>query len=394
MAYIRRLDSGKWAATVRVPASPAHPSGRITETFALKSLADDWATGQETDLRRGDWLDPRDGEVLIRDWWQRCDGARQLEKASRKRDASHWRVHVEPYWGGVQIGGVLKPDVTKWVTKMGGEGVGAATIEGAVGVLRALFDVAVDARMIRINPAAGVKTPRRPAHVDRVLAFDEEDLLLGVLSKRFGERRDARMFVELLLDTGMRWEEAAAVDREHVDLRRGLINVGPVMERDGTIRPYPKSKAGERPVPVGTELWPRFRDHVLTVKPGGLVFTAFEGGVLHYNSWRKRIWLPVLEVVVERGPRNKILRTESLLDDPQPTPHDCRHTYGTRLGEAGVPVHEIMALMGHADLRSAQRYLHAGEDRFARARAARSRARDTQVTHDLARRSTQGRFPG
>ncbi len=187
---------------------------------------------------------------------------------------------VEPYWGELEVGGVLKPDVTRWVTGMHAAGVGAATIQAAVGVLRALFELAVDARMIRTNPARGVKTPRRPAHVDRVLTFEEEDRLLAALEGKFGVRPDGRMFVELLLDTGLRWSEAAAIDREHVDLRRGLINVGPIMERDGTIRPYPKSAAGVRPVPVGEDLWPRFRDHVLTVAPGGLVFTAVLGGVL------------------------------------------------------------------------------------------------------------------
>lgn len=383
MAWVRQLDSGKWAATVRAPAG-----NRITDTFPLKSLAETWAADLEADVRRGDWIDPRDGEVTIGEWWTRCDGARQLEKASRKRDASHWRVHVEPHWGRLKVGGVLKPDVTKWVTGMREAGTGAATIQAAVGVLRGLFELAVDARIIRANPARGVRTPRRPAPVDRVLTFDEEDALLRALEGKFGARPDGRMFVELLLDTGVRWSEAAAIDREHVDLRRGLINVGPVMERDGVIRDYPKSPAGVRPVPVGEALWPRFRDHVLTVRPGGQVFTAVRGGVLQYHYWWQQVWLEGLRVVLERSPRGKVLRAEPLLDDPQPTVHDCRHSYGTRLAEAGVPVHEIMALMGHSNLKSVQRYLHAGEDRFSRARAARARARDSQVTHDLRRRST------
>jgi integrase len=382
MAWIRQLPSKLWAATVRSPAGH-----RYTESFELKSLAKVWADDEEASVRRGDWIDPREGEVTVAAWHERCEGARRLEKASRKRDASHWRVHVEPYWGRLKVGGILRPDVTKWVTTMEGSGVGAATIEGAVGVLRGLLDLAVEARVIRVNPVRGVKTPRRAAHLDRVLSFAEEELLLAALSERFGERPDGRLFVETLLDTGMRWEEAAAVDREHVDLRKGLIHVGPVMEKDGTVRPYPKSPAGVRDVPVGDELWPRLRDHVLTVRPKGLVFTALQGGPMRYDTWRDRIWTAVLTVVTERGPRRKILATEPLLDDPQPTPHDLRHTYGTRLGEAQVPVHEIMSLMGHADLRSAQRYLHATEDRFERARAARARARTAQETHATARRA-------
>jgi integrase len=52
--------------------------------------------------------------------------------------------------------------------------------------------------------------------------------------------------------------------------------------------------------------------------------------------------------------------------------HDLRHTYGSLLAAAGVPVTEIQAAMGHADLQTTARYLHARQaseqvDRFARA---------------------------
>jgi integrase len=87
--------------------------------------------------------------------------------------------------------------------------------------------------------------------------------------------------------------------------------------------------------------------------------------------------------VVQRGPRGSIVATRRTLDDPQPTPHDMRHTYGTRLGEGGVPVHEIMALMGHETLESVQRYLHAGDDRLDRAREATKRGRESTMSRDL-----------
>ena len=52
--------------------------------------------------------------------------------------------------------------------------------------------------------------------------------------------------------------------------------------------------------------------------------------------------------------------------------HDLRHTYGSLLATGGVPVTEMQAAMGHADLQTTARYLHARQaseqvDRFARA---------------------------
>jgi integrase len=52
--------------------------------------------------------------------------------------------------------------------------------------------------------------------------------------------------------------------------------------------------------------------------------------------------------------------------------HDLRRTYGSLLAAAGAPVADIQAAMGHADLQTTSRYLHARQaseqvDRFARA---------------------------
>lgn len=377
MAWIRKLPSGLWAATVRTP------TGRITETDKSKGVLIAWAAERETEVRRGDWIDPREAEITVGALWDRWCDAQHRELASRRRDESHWRVHVAPVWAATQVGAILKPDVASWVARMERAGVGAATIQGSVGVLRSLLEYAVDARLRRENPARGVRMPRRAAHLDRVLAPDEDDPLLSALDRLHPGRPDARLFVEQLLYSGLRWEEAAAIDRDHVDMRRMLWKVGPVVERDGTIRPYPKSPAGVRDVPIDEAVWPRVRERVLATRPGGLLFTAPRGGVLDYTTWHRRVWLPALRGVDERpaqrGRAHRAAVAGAGLVDPQPTPHDLRHTYGTRLAEARVPVHEIMALMGHERLESAQRYLHAGEDRFDRARRAMRRPGPTST---------------
>ncbi len=38
--------------------------------------------------------------------------------------------------------------------------------------------------------------------------------------------------------------------------------------------------------------------------------------------------------------------------------HDLRHTYGTRLAQAGVDLYTISKLLGHKDIRTTQRYAH------------------------------------
>lgn len=383
MAWVRKLPSGLHSATVRTPA------GRITESFDLLSQANGWARDQEAAIRRGDWIDPRRAKILTGAWWEQCQGARHLAQASRLRDASHWRCHVEPRWGETAIGAITKSDVGKWIVAMSEAGVGAATIEGAVGVLRALLDQAIEEEILRVNAARRVRKPPRDAHVDRVLDYGEEKQLLDALDRLFPDRADARLFCELVVDTGMRWEEAAVLPPSLVDTRRQRIHIAWVMERDGTARPYAKSTAGNRMVTYGDALVDRVAAAKRAARavagvfprggPAEMVFTSPTGRVLSYSNWHHRVWSvalagrPAIGKVRGHKPREAV--PGAGLDDPQPTCHDLRHTFGTRLADAGVPVHDLMALLGHGDVRSTQRYMHSTEARFERAREALKRAR-------------------
>jgi len=49
---------------------------------------------------------------------------------------------------------------------------------------------------------------------------------------------------------------------------------------------------------------------------------------------------------------------DSLNLGPEFVPHSFRHTFGTRLGEAGADAFTIMRLMGHSSVTISQRYVH------------------------------------
>lgn len=392
IGWTRQLDSGLWACTVYLPNGE-----RVTETRELKDDVQDWAIDLLAKFSSGLWIDPRGAKITIDAIWDRWTSKRRQANASRERDHSHWRTWVQPRWGTWPCGSVLKPDIDVWIgeleTRKTADGdpdpVGPATIEAAVGVLRAVLRDAVGARLLPLNVAVDVKCPPRNAHLDRMLDDDEADLLLHNARARFPGRVDAELLLELMLYCGLRYGEAVAIPKERVDVRLHRINVGPVMEKDGTIKQTPKSPAGIRPVPVDDDLWPRLRERVLATPPGGLVVVTSSGGKVLYNNWRDRVYQKCLarkvvmtpeEIEVAKAAKHAAgmkrawrpawVREAPLFDDPQPTAHDLRHTYGTRLAEANVPPHEIMALMGHENLESVQRYLHARDERHDRAKVA------------------------
>ena len=92
-------------------------------------------------------------------------------------------------------------------------------------------------------------------------------------------------------------------------------------------------------------------------------FTA--GGELVFCNWRGRP--PDKSALVARFKRARDAAGLRPLRF-----HDLRHTYGSLLARAGVDVLSIKSAMGHADLATTQRYLHARQayeqvERFARA---------------------------
>ncbi|MFZ9950501.1 MAG: tyrosine-type recombinase/integrase, partial [Gemmobacter sp.] len=44
--------------------------------------------------------------------------------------------------------------------------------------------------------------------------------------------------------------------------------------------------------------------------------------------------------------------------------HDLRHSFASALVNHGVPIYEVQALLGHASIRTTQRYAHLAPERL------------------------------
>lgn len=351
MAHVRRLKSGKWQATVR------HPSGeRFSRSDPLKKVVQTWAAEEEGKIRRGEWVNPNAGKLTLAEWRDKWLKTRRVEVATAEKTNSWWRNHIAPKFGTWPLASIQSWDVEAWVTELEDKDVGAHTVNGALQLLRQMLKSAVRHKLITANPTNDVSATSPDPHVDRILTRDEAD---GLLEQFTGEDR---VFVELVLYCGLRFQEAAGLRRFRVDLLRKRIQIQKVQPRKG-LEKRPKTDAGVRPVPLTDELVVQL-SRLIPAPDDGLVFTTplkgKRGGTrIRYEHWRSRVWAPALE--------------RAKLPDPQPTIHDLRHTFGSWLADKNVPPHEIAALMGHGSLRSVERYIHASEVRFERARVALER---------------------
>jgi integrase len=184
-----------------------------------------------------------------------------------------------------------------------------ATVNRALSVLRHILYWAVDESLIQANPMARLPLVRERRLKRPVMSLAEEEAVLATLPDYL------RRIVITALDTGMRRGEILKQRWEDVDLTRRLFLVT-------------KSKTAEgeaREIPLTHRLF-----GLLAKRPqqDGCVFTL-NGKPL---EWIRKGWLGALKRAGLRHFRF----------------HDLRHTFNTRLMEAGVIQDVRMALMGHS----------------------------------------------
>ena len=99
-------------------------------------------------------------------------------------------------------------------------------------------------------------------------------------------------------------------------------------------KPYPKSAAGRRTIPLPLWLVEIISHHLATYYPGveQLAYPNIVGMPLRRTLFRTRVWKPTL---VASGL------------DPNLRFHDLRHSYATWLVDDGVPVNMVQRVMGH-----------------------------------------------
>ncbi|MBG0820502.1 site-specific integrase [Planomonospora sp. ID91781] len=168
--------------------------------------------------------------------------------------------------------------------------------------------------------------------------------------------RRFRALVLLATFASLRWGEVSALRRSDLDLDAGTVRVRAAYVERSTgelVLGPPKSKAGRRVVGIPQGIVPALREHLDTyvqADPGALIFPGAKGGPLRRSGFNTRTrWV---EVVREMGLPGLHL-------------HDLRHTGNMLAAESGAGLKDLMARMGHDNVRAAMIYQHAvrGADR-------------------------------
>jgi integrase/recombinase XerC len=201
--------------------------------------------------------------------------------------------------------------------------------------VRAFFAWAVEAGVVNDNPARSIRMHRLPRKLPVFLTASEKKRLLKELKGRpdFSALRD-RAMIEVLLGTGIRLGELAALDMDDIDLDAKHLRV-------------------------------RAKGNVPQVK---FIKTDLRTLLRRYLAERRRHGRPEMEALFlsnrdgrlcQRQIANRLahwLRKAGIEKDL--TPHGLRHTFATHLYGATNDLLVVQRALGHRDVSTTQIYTH------------------------------------
>lgn len=239
-------------------------------------------------------------------------------------------ANLQAHFGKIRISDIAAEGIEEFKTARLADGVRAATVNRDLAVLRRMLRIAEKRRWITASPFREVEMmeERKERRQPHILTFQEEQMLLAVAPAPL------RVLTILILDTGLRsGREALALEWKDVDFANDAIQIK-----------ESKTLAGIRTVPMSA----RCKAELLAWrKQFGPVFSKYvfpnpQRPDVHLTNFR-RAWPKTL----------KAAGLEYFWI------YDLRHSFASRLTQAGVSPVFVAQLMGHSGVNILQTYARA-----------------------------------
>ena len=332
MASIQRYPSVKHKRLWRVQYRDASGVSRTKSGFRTKAAASDWAAKNTASLRDGSWIAPEHRKKTVQHFhevWQHT----LVDKRASTVDAyqASWRTHIESHWGSYQVGAISRADIQSWATRLSST-ASPSVVRRAVYILSAILSEAVDSGALAVNPASGVKLPKVSNSPGEALTSEQVASLVGAV-----EDESIKALIMILVYTGIRWGEAAALRVSDIDTesRRITISRSAVLVSGQYIIGQPKSgKTRTVTYPLGLM---EVVEGVIAGRSGRVLLFPLSPGNTQPLSQRA-VWRNAVAACHEADNEfPKGLRV-----------HDLRHTAASLLIDSGASVLVVQRQLGHA----------------------------------------------
>jgi len=344
---VRRLPSGRWQARYIGPDGQRRSA---PHTFDTKTAAARWLRLTEAEVTRGEWTDPEAARVTLQDyaeqWIRERAGLRP-----RTVELYRWLLgkHITPHLGGVELGRLTTALVRRWRADLLAAGASESIAAKCYRLLRAVLNTAAtEDRIIKANPCRVRGADKEnPAERPTLTVAQVYALAEAMPHPRY------RVLVLVTAFCSLRWGEVAALRRCDVAEDGSWVRVSfahtEVVGRGIVVGP-PKSRAGVRtvvvPMAIRADLVEHLRERV-DRNSSALLFTGDEGRAIRRCNFAQRVkWTTTVEGLGMKGLHF----------------HDLRHAGNVWAAQTKVSTRDLMARMGHDDMRAALIYQRATQE--------------------------------
>lgn len=263
--------------------------------------------------------------------------AEVIKSTSSYRQSKSTQAYLHEYLLSLNMRDIAFEDITEefgWGYKLylKGKGCGAGHINHCLTWLNRLIYVAVDREIIRFNPLADVPYEKKPDYkLKHISRAELQWIMEHPMSDRLQElTRRAFIF-------------SAFTGLSYVDMQRlRPSNIGVTAEDKYYIRINRKKTDVESFIPL----------HPVAEQILALYNTTDESRPVFPLPNRNMIWYCIHEIGIMAGVKENL------------SYHDSRHTFGTLMLSAGIPIESISKMMGHTNIRTTQIYARVTDDKI------------------------------
>lgn len=377
----QRCNQGKRYRVAGVPGVRDRSFDKLTGMDGAKA----WLAKAQHESTRGEFIDPRDGTMLLREyveehWWPNQNYPDPLTRATVKGKV--WN-HVLSHLGSKPLNTIKTPQLRAWLKALNAQ-LGPGTVNDVWGTLSAILQAAVDDERITKNYCRSQKTVRPPARPEpRATAWSRERVLL--VRSHIDPR--VQLAVDIGVGAGLRQGEVFGLAVEDIDHEAQAIHVRRQVKKVGSklVFALPKGRK-TRTVPVPPHLLLRVKEHLerwpakAVTLPWGdpeegetekevrerapqtfeLLLTAARGGAWRRDYFNDTLWKPALEAAGLIDPPKEKKRpiagkpgafrtVKRYAEDREMGFHSLRHTFASVQLDARENVVAVSKWLGHAD---------------------------------------------
>jgi len=247
-------------------------------------------------------------------------------KRSWESDKAIFIKKIKPVWGNLKLSEISRQDIELFRRNFIKEGYKPGSTNRYMALVKYIFTLAEKWEVIEKSPARGISKLQENNIKERYLSAKETENLLKEL--KLSKYTTVADLIEFLILTGARKSEATNAKWTDMDIENGIWTVP--LSKSGHSRPIILSQAAISLLDKRKDL-DKDSPYVFASSKTGLPFKNF------FYEWctiRNNAGIPDVRI------------------------HDLRHNFASVLVNSGRSLYEVQKLLGHANIKTTQRYAH------------------------------------